>query len=61
MQPLEQIAVSAMINRMSILGFTSPEPRSGVTTVSRMLAEILARSGVRSLVRLRHKFQRPSN
>jgi Mrp family chromosome partitioning ATPase len=50
LQPIEQIAVSVMINRMSILGFTSPSPRSGVTTISRMLAEILARSGVCSLV-----------
>ena len=50
LQSVEQIAVSAVVNGTRVLGFTGPEAGSGVTTLSRMLAEVLARSGVRSLL-----------
>jgi Mrp family chromosome partitioning ATPase len=50
LREVEKIAITAAANGTRTLGLTSPDSKSGVTTLSRMLAEVLTRCGERSLL-----------
>jgi Mrp family chromosome partitioning ATPase len=49
-RPVEQIVLWSISNDCRIIGFTSPEPRSGVSTLARSVASVCARSGLRTLL-----------
>ncbi len=50
LRPVEQLVMPALENKIRVLGFTSPEAGTGVTTLARAAAEVLARSGARVLL-----------
>ncbi len=50
LRPVEQLVLPALESRIRILGFTGPEAGTGVSTLCRAAAEVLARSGARVLL-----------
>ncbi len=50
LRPVEQLVLPALESRIRILGFTGPETGTGVSTLCRASAEVLARSGARVLL-----------
>ena len=47
---VQNIAVSATVQDARVIGFISPEPRAGVTTLARSVARVLTRSAVQALI-----------
>ena len=50
LRAVEQIALCSINDSHRVIGFTSPEPMAGVSTVARSTAEVFARAGFKTLL-----------
>lgn len=50
LRPVEHLVLPALESRVRVIGFTAPEHGTGVTSLSRVAAEVLSRSGARVLL-----------
>jgi Mrp family chromosome partitioning ATPase len=50
LRPVEQIALSTILNGTRVLGLTSPEGGAGVSTLAEAIAQMLSRSGFKVLL-----------